>query len=235
MQRCGGCKYSCARRHKPATGMGDICQTTKPSTQAGARAVRQTLLAALCRGILLCFNVDPLACPITIQQKLTNTGSSHSGGVATRRRTCTRKSHQIVGAGWRDTTQGSDRAQGTPAAACATRLMRTRSSREAISGQRRFDLELSASSCAWFAASERILEGVRRQRSTTMESYVGAKERILLLAHTVSVGPCSNVGRASMSDTISTATRQTSVWCDAHLSEHRLARNLVGIHWSALV
>lgn len=56
--------------------------------------------------------------------------------------------------------------------------------------QRRFDRELSASSCAWFAASERIFEGVRRHRSTTMESYVGAKERILLLAHTVSVGPC---------------------------------------------
>ena len=48
-----------------------------------------------------------------------------------------------------------------------------------------------------------------------MESYVGAKERILLLAHTVSVGPCSNVGRATC-QTISTSIRETCAWRMAH-------------------
>ena len=129
-----------------------------------------------------------------------------------------------------DPRNGERRAHGTAAAPCATCLMRTRSSREAVSSQRRFDRELSASSCAWFAASERILEGVRRQRSTTMESYVGAKERILLLAHTVSVGPCSNVGRATC-QTISTSIRETCAWHMARCSPVRaLARPKSGRH-----
>ena len=39
-----------------------------------------------------------------------------------------------------------------------------------------------------------MLEGVLRHKSTAMVSYVGAKDRILLLAHTVSVGPWPSIG-----------------------------------------
>jgi hypothetical protein len=38
-----------------------------------------------------------------------------------------------------------------------------------------------------------MLEGVLRQRSTQMESYVGAKERILLLAQTCTEHPPGRV------------------------------------------